>query len=140
MISIRPKKGSYEAVTGFFFAVILVAAVLLLVANNLIVTQQQLFIIQQNQDYLNTNVARERIVGCHGTTVLDLAQLQGSDCTYGEYLKAYTIEVLPSEGCDYQSHQFTLRDEPINMRTIYYLPVRAEDTQIVCLARLTIEV
>lgn len=133
------KKASYEAITGFFFAVILVSAVLLLVANNLVVSQQQLFIIEQNQDYLNTNVARERIIGCHGTTVLDLSQLE-EECTYGEYLKAYTIEVLPSERCDYQEIHFRIREEPTNMRTIYYLPIRTDDTHVTCLGRVTIDV
>lgn len=136
---LRAKAASYEAVTGFFFAVILVGAVLLLVANNTVVSQQQLLIIEQNQHYLNTNIARERIVGCHGTVMLDL-ELLDEDCSYGAYLKAYRIEVLASDSCMSQDFNHVLRDEPINMRTIYYLPIRTEDSRVTCLGRLTIDV
>ncbi|MFT4309837.1 MAG: hypothetical protein ACMXYL_05115 [Candidatus Woesearchaeota archaeon] len=132
-------RASYQAITAFFFVIVLVSVILILVSNNIIVSQQKLAVINHNQDYLNSRIAVERIISCHGSLDIEFGSLV-EECEYGPFLKSYTIEILPSDSCDYHIVEKNPNPGEISQALVYFVPVRMEESHIVCLGRLTVSV
>jgi hypothetical protein len=131
-------KASYEIVSAFFYIIITVITAVGIVFYGQVVFLNEKATIENAQRFTDANIAKERILACYGNTQIIYDRLE-EPCEFGPYLKAYTIEIMPTVGCDLEPHEKALIHDDAD-HLIYFIPVVHPETGYQCLGRLTVHV
>jgi hypothetical protein len=131
-------KGSYEIISAFFFIIVAVVSALGLVYYAQMVQLSEASAISNAQRFTDATLSKERLLSCYGNTQIEYARIDDY-CEIGPYLRAFTIEVLPTQGCDLEPIKRTLIDDETDA-FVYFVPISHPDTGLQCLGKLTVNV
>ena len=129
-------RGNYEIVSAFFFIIVAVVAALGLVYYTQAVQVSEGAAITNSQRFTDATLSKERLLSCYGTTMIDYARIEEA-CEVGPYLKAFELEILPTNDCELEPYSRTfVRDETDAF--IYFVPVAHPESGLQCLGKLTV--